>query len=195
MKGVKFKKEFRKQVISDLLKLRQQEPGISILKFCKEYYPELNHKTVCGWYRQLKDVVGHEISMSENEINNKYGTKANDLSMQEKFRIILETSKLSKEEFGEYCRQKGLYASDIERWKTECESALNEQNSDNAVAKATKEKNAEIRQLKQEVERLKNTCKKQEKKIDQDLKTLAIYAAKVTTLKNFHQLFADKEED
>jgi len=195
MKGIKFKEELKKQVIADFLKLRLQEPGISISKFNKDYYPELNYKTITGWYHQLKTIVGHEISMSENEINNKYGTKANELSMQEKFRIILETSKLSKEEFGEYCRQKGLYASDLERWKTECESALNEQHSESSVSKVTKEKNSEIKQLKQQIEALKNTCKKQEKEIDKNLKTLAIYAAKVTTLKNFHQLFTDKEED
>ena len=195
MKGVKFKKEFRKQVISKFLKLRIQEPEISVNKFCKDYYPELNYKTVSNWYRQLKDIVGQENGMSENEINNKYGTEANELSMREKFKIILDTAKLSEDEFGEYCRQKGLYASDIERWKTECESALTEPHAESAVFTAIKDKNNEIRQLKQQIEKLKNTCMKQEKEIDKDLKTLAIYAAKVTTLKNFHQLFTDKEED
>ncbi len=195
MLGNKFKEEFKKQVISEFLKLRHQDPELTLTQFCKQYYPELNYKTVSEWNRIYRASIGHEISMSENEINNKYGTKANELSMQEKFRIILETSKLSKEEFGEYCRKKGLYASDIERWKTECETALNEQSSENAVYKATKEKNTEIKQLKRQVETLKSTCKKQEKQIDRDLKTLAIYAAKVTSLKNFHQLFADKEED
>ena len=78
--------------------------------------------------------------------------------MQDKFRIILEISKLSTEEFGEYCRQKGLYASDIERWKYECENALNDDTSGKVTAEAVKNKNSEIKQLRQQIDSLKNTC-------------------------------------
>jgi len=133
--------------------------------------------------------------MSENEINNKYGSEANDLTLDQKFKIILETAHLSEEEFGEYCRKKGIYASDVERWKSECESALSGLPGGKVTAQLVKEKNTKIKQLKSKVEKLEKLTKRQEHEIDKRDKSLAVYAAKVISLKNFHQLFTDQEGD
>lgn len=193
MQRVKYTVDFKKQVISEFLEIRKTEPELLLGQFAKRKYPEILPRLLYTWRKMYESEVGKQQNMSENEIKNKYGTEANSLSMQDKFRIILEVSKLSTEEFGEYCRQKGLYASDIERWKYECENALNDDTSGKVTAEAVKNKNSEIKQLRQQIDSLKNTCKSQEREIERQNKTLAIYAAKVTSLKNFQLLFGDKE--
>lgn len=51
------------------------------------------------------------------------GKNAADWSSEEKFRIVLECASLSEAELGEYCRRKGLYPEQIERWREACEQA------------------------------------------------------------------------
>lgn len=40
-----------------------------------------------------------------------------DWSSQDKFAVIMETASLNAQELSEYCRSKGLYPEQIERWK------------------------------------------------------------------------------
>jgi transposase-like protein len=40
-----------------------------------------------------------------------------DWSSQDKFAVVLETASLNSQELSEYCRSKGLYSEQIERWK------------------------------------------------------------------------------
>ena len=174
--------------------LRKDNPSLPLRQFSKQNYPEINHRLLYTWRKVYETEIGKEQNMAENEIRNKYGIEANELSMQEKFRIVLETARLSTEEFGEYCRKNGLYASDIKRWQSECETALNEHSIDKAVNQAVRTKNNEIKQLKQQIDSLKDTNKRQERELDRQYKSLAVYAAKVISLKNFQKLFTDEKE-
>lgn len=195
MERVKYTADFKKKVISEFLLLRKDNPSLSLRQFAKQNHPEINHRLLYTWRKTYENEAGKEQNMAENEIRNKYGIEANELSMQEKFRIVMETARLSTEEFGEYCRKNGLYASDIKRWQSECEAVLSEHSTDKAVIQVTKTKNNEIKQLKQQVDSLKDTCKRQERELDKQYKSLAVYAAKVISLKNFHKLFTDEKED
>jgi len=57
-------------------------------------------------------------------------------SSEDKFAIVLEAASLNEVELAEYCRQKGLYAEQIEAWRKACLQA----NADSAAqAKAQRE--------------------------------------------------------
>ncbi len=187
--------EFKQQFIENFLLARRNDPTLSLSRYCLENGPDINYKTATNWYRLYKSAIGQKINMSENEVNNKFGTEANELTLEQKFKIVLDTTNLSEEEFGEYCRKKGIYASDVEQWKSECASALSGLPSGKVTAQLVKEKNTKIKQLKSKVEKLEKLNKRQEREIDKRDKSLAVYAAKVISLKNFHQLFTDKEGD
>jgi len=45
---------------------------------------------------------------------------ANDWSGEAKLAVVLETASLNAEQLSEYCRRKGLYAEQLERWKQAC---------------------------------------------------------------------------
>ncbi len=105
--------------------------------------------------------------------------------LDQKFKIILETSNLSEEDFGEYCRKKGIYASDVERWKTKCESALSWRPAGKVTVQLVKDKNAKIKKLNSQFEKLEKLNKRQEHEIDKRDKSLAVYAAKESVSKIF----------
>jgi len=44
-------------------------------------------------------------------------------SAREKFAAVLETASMSEHERGEYCRRRGVYREQLERWRGDCERA------------------------------------------------------------------------
>ncbi len=66
--------------------------------------------TLEGWvreYRQLRPLSKIDVS----SIN------AQDLTQAERFKILVESSNLSKEEVSAYCRKKGLYREQLKEWE------------------------------------------------------------------------------
>jgi len=50
-------------------------------------------------------------------------TVPGELSSEEKFNVVLETSSLNELEMGEYCRRKGLFAEQVSAWRDVCRRA------------------------------------------------------------------------
>jgi transposase-like protein len=44
-------------------------------------------------------------------------------SSKDKFAAVLETAAMNEEQLGQYCRQRGLYPSQIQAWRAACEQA------------------------------------------------------------------------
>ncbi|MEZ0374811.1 MAG: transposase [Candidatus Sericytochromatia bacterium] len=70
-----------------------------------------------------------------------------DWSSQDKFAVILETGSLNAQELSEYCRSKGLYPEQIERWKQAFIQGLDQAKPD-PEAKETRKK---IQKLEKEI--------------------------------------------
>lgn len=75
-------------------------------------------------------------------------------SSQEKFLAVLETAVMTEEDRAEYCRRRGLYPEQIDRWRASCEQA-NERSAaaearTNAVTKAERRR---IKELERELRR------------------------------------------
>ena len=68
-------------------------------------------------------------------------------SSQEKFNAVLETASLTEQELGEYCRRRGLYPEQIQRWRASCEQA--NERSDLAQARQAEASKADRRRLRE----------------------------------------------
>lgn len=101
---------------------------------------------------------------------------------QDKLAVVIETASLNEAELGEYCRSKGLYPEQIQRWK---ESALRGyQKSDQVdqdISRNRKEDKREIKQLKSELRRKE--------------KALAETAALLVLAKKSRAIWGEPEED
>ncbi len=49
------------------------------------------------------------------------GEPAEQWSSAEKFRVVLETARLTEVELAEYCRSRGLYVEQVGQWRQSCE--------------------------------------------------------------------------
>ena len=140
---------------------------------------------------------------SENEAQNKYGASANEMSLKQKFAMYRECLSLpSEEDRGAYCRQHQIYMADLESWGQEIEKSVNFSADSQSLTLENNQIQAECQQLKQQLRKAESKNKNLSQKIiqkNQELakkdKALATFAAQVTTLKNFHQLFTDQKAD
>ncbi len=81
-------------------------------------------------------------------------TGPNGWSAQDKFNAVLETAVLSATETAEYCRRRGLYPEQIQRWRIACAQA-NDRAQENAQQrdKALKAEKARVKRLERELGR------------------------------------------
>ena len=102
-------------------------------------------------------------------------------SSHDKFNAVLEAAALSEAELAEYCRSRGLYPEQIQRWRASCEQAndANDARSrrDSETVKAERKRN---RQLEGELKR-KDAA-------------LAETAALLTLRKKAHAIWGDADE-
>ena len=74
------------------------------------------------------------------------------LSSDDKFAIVVDTSRLNAHELGEYCRTKGLFTQQVQAWRARC-SAANATAPSRAEQEQTREQARAIRQLRTELQR------------------------------------------
>ena len=65
-------------------------------------------QTLYNWRKQARS-EGHVLPAKSDTTEN--------WSSEEKFRVVLETALLSEIELSTYCRERGIYPEQIERWK------------------------------------------------------------------------------
>jgi len=99
----------------------------------------IGYSTLCEWVRRYRD--GESITRS----NGKQGAQ----SVSERFEHVLTTASLNEEEVGRYCREQGLYAFQLTKWK---EDFMTERTStDKTTQTAVKALQVENKSLKQEI--------------------------------------------
>lgn len=82
------------------------------------------------------------------------GSEPEGWSSRDKFNAVLETAALSEPELAEYCRRRGLYVEQLERWRASCEQA-NDLTADAARrdSEAVKAERRRARDLERELRR------------------------------------------
>lgn len=102
-------------------------------------------------------------------------------SGSDKLSVIIESAALNEQELSEYCRQKGLYAEQIERWR---EAAI--AGNDNPQRLTGTER--------QEWQQLKKTSRQTEKELRRKEKALAEAAALLVLEKKARAIWGDGGE-
>ncbi len=77
-----------------------------------------------------------------------------DWSPEAKLAVVIETAAMSEAELGAYCREKGLYPEQVQRWKDAClQGAGMQEGQEKAAQKQQRESRKTIKKLKAEVRR------------------------------------------
>jgi len=108
------------------------------------------------------------------------GSRASDAEQWDgaaRFAVVLETQLMNEAEKAEYCRKKGLYPEQVERWRQGC------------IAGASNKEppNESLKQARNEIKRLK-------RKVDRKDKALAESAALLVLSKKFQALWEDEDQ-
>ena len=102
-------------------------------------------------------------------------------SGQDKLAVIIETASLNEQELSEYCRKKGLYVEQIERWK---EAATVSNESSEKLSKAER----------RELQQFKKKSRKLEKELRRKEKALAEAAVLLVLQKKAQAIWGEGEE-
>ncbi len=102
-------------------------------------------------------------------------------SSRDKFNAVIETAALSEVELAEYCRRRGLYVEQIQRWRVSCEQA-----NDKAAADARRDTEA----MKSERKRSREL----ERELRRKEAALAETAALLTLRKKARAIWGDEDE-
>jgi len=100
----------------------------------------------------------------------------------QKLSVIIETSTLSEQDLNEYCRKKGLYATEIESWKTAFIK------SSHAQSTVNKEDKNQLKKLRTDNKSLKKELRRKEK-------ALAEAAALLVLRKKLDALWEESEDE
>lgn len=77
-----------------------------------------------------------------------------DWSPDAKLAVVIETATMCEAELSAYCREKGLYVEQVQRWKEAClQGAGMQEDREKAAQKQQKESRKTIKKLKSEVRR------------------------------------------
>lgn len=135
---MRYSEEFKTAIIGKILS--PEKP--SIRSVASE--SDIPIATVLGWLKQknINVAMEHESEKSKLQIV--------DTSISEQFSIILETASMTEEKLSAYCRQKGIYPSDIEVWKQEMLENLDVRNK-KTLARENNNLKVQVRELKSEL--------------------------------------------
>jgi transposase-like protein len=104
-------------------------------------------------------------------------TSTEHWNAETKLAAVIETQPMNESELAEYCRKKGLYPEQIERWKKECLQGMG----------STSDHEDNLRQARNEIKQLK-------RKVERKDKALAESAALLVLSKKFQALWEDEEK-
>ena len=110
-----------------------------------------------------------------------------------KFKMVLETAKMTEVEVGAYCRSNGIYASELNAWKVNCMNANNskKESPENELMRLR----AENKQLKAKDIKQSAELKSKDKELDRMKDALAEYAVKEAFLKKTQAFFGKNNEE
>jgi len=142
------------------------------------------HKTTLSrWVREAGRLDG----MSRKKVKrNRNGGRPNDRTPEEKLQLVLEASLLTDEEFGEFLREKGLHETQLEQWRKDAMSGL-----ENGTTFNRRKLGPEARKIRD----LENKLKKRDKELLRKDKALAEAAALIVLKKKADALWGDGEDD
>ena len=178
----KYSQEEKLQMVNEFAK-----SGLSKCNFVR-LHPEYNRSTLFNWLQKYFP--------STNEVNDS--TAASDSTEKPtdsigKFKMVLETAKMTDIEVGAYCRSNGIYASELNAWKVNCMNANNSKKE--SLENELMRLRSEVKQLKAKDIKQSAELKSKDKELDRMKDALAEYAVKEAFLKKAQAFFGKNDEE
>jgi len=129
----------------------------------------ISQGTLYNWLTQARD---GGIAVPGSRAKN-----AESWSNEAKFAVVLETQSMNEADKGEYCREKGLYPEQVERWRVACIAGMSGQPAESES----------LKKARNEIKRLNRT-------VDRKDKALAESAALLVLSKKFQALWEDEDQ-
>ncbi len=160
------------------MKYSPQVREAALRKLCAPHGPSLNSVArelgiAPGTLRKWRK-FGHQ-KLEDRTVNQ---VREQDWSMEKRFEVVIETSSMSDEELGAYCRRQGLHVNTVALWREKCLNTI--RNKD----KTDREKAT----LKRELKETKKDLKRKEK-------ALAEASARLILQKKAKELWGSLEEE
>jgi transposase-like protein len=133
----------------------------------------ISEQTLYNWRQQVRKT---EVPVPGS------GKQTDDWSAEAKFAAVVETASMNASELSEYCRNKGLYPEQIQRWRKAC-------------VQGAQNIGAQQKQVKQEARQDKKRIKQLERELRRKEKALAETAALLVLRKKLNALWDENEED
>ncbi len=166
----KYGKQFKIEAVKKAL---SRTPGTPLRVIARSL--NVKHTTLHGWIKAMENKKLIEIPPRGDEIEKS----PCHWTIEERFEAILEASRLSEEELGEYCRKKGIFPHHLTHWKAEFINSNGTKKADN---------HAELKELKNENKALAVELRRKEK-------ALAEAASLLILKKKVHDLWKSEEDD
>lgn len=131
----------------------------------------INQSTLYNWLTKARE-GGAAVPGSR-------ASNAEQWSGEAKFAVVLETQPMNEAEKAAYCREKGLYPAQIERWRLACIAG--------AANKAPSTSSEPLREARNQIKRLKRNVERKDK-------ALAESAALLVLSKKFNALWEDEDQ-
>jgi len=133
----------------------------------------ISDATLYNWRKQAKQ-QGHPVPGKTSSTD--------DWSAEAKLAVVIETASLSAAELSQYCREKGLYPEQVQRWKEDClQGFTNSKEQRQALRQQVRADKAEIKAL--------------QKELRQKEKALAETAALLVLRKKLRAFYGEDPED
>src|SRR5574344_1195193 len=183
-KATRYAISYKKEAVLNYIQFTISSPDATMNDFLTKFNYHFAVSCFYTWLRIFKDELMTKYQLPINAVENKYGSTANDLTLSQKQKIILEVANLTEEQLGEYCRVNGLYASDIADWKLEIEETLMVANSNSNKVISEKELKKNNLLLLRKNHELEEKLRHKDQTTDPPNASLAAYAAPLVTLTN-----------
>lgn len=159
----RYSQERKNAVLSKLLPPNNQAvPEVSLSE-------SISQGTLYNWLSQARD--------GGSVVPGSRASNAEQWSGEAKFAAVLETQVMNEAEKSAYCREKGLYPEQIERWRIACIAGASGQESSSEPLK-----------------KARNEIKKLKRKVDRKDKALAESASLLVLSKKFQALWEDEDQ-
>ncbi len=163
----RYSPEFKESVVRRMM----PPENMPIMRLAEE--SGVSHVTLARWRSEAR---GEGKAVPGN------GERPERWSAEDKFLIVLETQALNGAELSEYCRSKGIFPAEIERWREACLMA-NQYDIGSSG------------ELKKEIRAERKRSKELERELRRKEKALAEAAALLTLRKKARAIWGDGEED
>lgn len=107
-------KHYSEKIKATMIKKLLSNPDLSATSLAKD--SGIPQQTLSRWIRE-SGIIGHEGEIMKEK-------RPQDRTAQEKFKAVIDYSKLTVAEQGAYLRSHGLFSAHIESWKKEMLSSL-----------------------------------------------------------------------